>query len=65
MKDQLEALKIMTEKRDQGVSAFIGPDEFCHNEAMIASAWNLPMIAFVRFSSYNTIQSFLSRNLGS
>ena len=50
MKDQLEALKIMTEKRDQGVSAFIGPDEFCHNEAMIASAWNLPMIAFVRFS---------------
>ena len=46
--NQLEALKVMTEKRDQGAYAFIGPDGFCRNEAMIASAWNLPMIAFVR-----------------
>ena len=46
---QLHSLRIMTEKRDQGVSAFIGPDEFCRNEAMVASAWNLPMIAFVSY----------------
>ena len=50
--NQLEALRLMTEKRDEGVSAFIGPDEFCRNEAMIASAWNLPMIAFVRYFSW-------------
>jgi guanylate cyclase len=38
----------MTELRDEGVVAFIGPDESCQNEALVASAWNLPMIAFVR-----------------
>ena len=37
----------MTEFRDQGVTAFIGPDKSCRQEALIASAWNLPMIAFV------------------
>ncbi len=44
---QLEGMKKMTEFRDQGVSAFIGPDELCRNEALLASAWNLPMIAYV------------------
>ena len=47
--DQLETLEIMSEKRDQGVSAFIGPDESCRHEALLASAWNIPMIAFVRY----------------
>ena len=37
----------MTEFRDQGVTAFIGPDKSCRQEALVASAWNLPMIAFV------------------
>ena len=45
--DRLEALQRMTDFRDRGISAFIGPDESCRDEALVASAWNLPMIAFV------------------
>lgn len=29
------------------VIAFIGPDETCLYEALVASAWNLPMISYV------------------
>lgn len=29
------------------VIAFIGPDESCLYEALVASAWNLPMISYV------------------
>ena len=43
-----EAIARMTEMRDRGISAFIGPDDSCTHEALAASAWNLPMIAFVR-----------------
>ena len=43
----LESLQWMTVFRDSGVAAFIGPDETCRHEALVASAWNLPMIAFV------------------
>lgn len=43
----LDPLKKMTEFRDQGVAAFVGPDEKCDYEARLASAWNLPMIAYV------------------
>lgn len=32
----------------EGVVAFIGPDESCQYEALVASAWNLPMISYVR-----------------
>lgn len=31
----------------EGVIAFIGPDESCLYEALVASAWNLPMISYV------------------
>lgn len=31
----------------EGVVAFIGPDESCLYEALVASAWNLPMISYV------------------
>lgn len=31
----------------EGVVAFIGPDESCMIEALVASAWNLPMISYV------------------
>lgn len=31
----------------EGVVAFVGPDESCLYEALVASAWNLPMISYV------------------
>nr|XP_029711373.1 guanylate cyclase 32E-like isoform X3 [Aedes albopictus] len=36
----------MTEMRDEGIAAFIGPDETCTTEALVASAWNIPMISY-------------------
>ena len=47
-----EAIARMTEMRDGGILAFIGPDETCTHEALAASAWNLPMIAFVSCNIY-------------
>jgi guanylate cyclase len=37
----------MTEMRDNGTVAFIGPDDTCRSEALVAAAWNLPMISYV------------------
>lgn len=37
----------MTEMRDFGVASFIGPDKTCTPEALVAAAWNLPMISYV------------------
>lgn len=38
----------MTEMwQNKNVSAFIGPDDKCTNEALVASAWNIPMISYV------------------
>lgn len=31
----------------EGVIAFIGPDETCLHGALVASAWNLPLISYV------------------
>ncbi|XP_058122463.1 guanylate cyclase 32E [Anopheles ziemanni] len=39
-------IKKMTEMRDSGIVVFIGPDETCTSEALVASAWNLPMISY-------------------
>ena len=40
----------MTEMwQNENVSVFIGPDDFCTNEALVASAWNIPMISYVSF----------------
>ncbi|XP_050084377.1 guanylate cyclase 32E [Anopheles aquasalis] len=36
----------MTEMRDEGIVAFIGPDETCTAEALVASAWDVPMISY-------------------
>lgn len=41
------AITIMTEMRDNGSLAFIGPDDSCSSEALVAAAWNLPMISYV------------------
>jgi hypothetical protein len=39
----------MTEMRDNGTVAFIGPDDTCRSEALVAAAWNLPMISYVSY----------------
>ncbi len=37
----------MTEWREgHGLDAVIGPDEHCRSEALVADAWNLPMISY-------------------
>ncbi|XP_050503369.1 guanylate cyclase 32E [Diabrotica virgifera virgifera] len=40
------AIRVMTEMRDNGTVAFIGPDDTCSSEALVAAAWNLPMISY-------------------
>jgi guanylate cyclase len=44
------AIRRMTEMRDNNSTvAFIGPDgQYCADEALVAAAWNLPMITHVR-----------------
>ncbi|CAL8123550.1 unnamed protein product [Orchesella dallaii] len=40
-------IKIMTEMRDRGTVGFIGgPEDTCISEALVAAAWNLPMISY-------------------
>nr|CAD7590232.1 unnamed protein product [Timema genevievae] len=41
------AIRAMTAMRDSGTVAFIGPGDTCRAEALVAAAWNLPMIAYV------------------
>ena len=45
--DELESIRGMTEQYNNGTIVFIGPEDTCTIEANIATAWNLPMIAFV------------------
>lgn len=46
-------IKIMTEMRDRGTIGFIGgPEDTCISEALVAAAWNLPMISYVRFTEF-------------
>nr|CAD7442112.1 unnamed protein product [Timema bartmani] len=40
------AIRAMTAMRDSGTVAFIGPGDTCRAEALVAAAWNLPMIAY-------------------
>ncbi|KAK8766858.1 guanylate cyclase 32E-like [Amblyomma americanum] len=40
------AIRKMTALWQSGVVAFIGPDENCYAEALVADAWNLPMITY-------------------
>ncbi|XP_015596279.1 guanylate cyclase 32E isoform X2 [Cephus cinctus] len=39
-------IRMMTEMRDSGAVAFIGPDDSCRAEALVAAAWNLPLISY-------------------
>ena len=36
--------------QNENVSVFIGPDDKCTNEALVAAAWNIPMISYVSFA---------------
>lgn len=42
-----QSVKFMTAERDRGIAAFIGPDETCAMEALVAGAFNLPMLSYV------------------
>ena len=62
--DGLTALGIrrMTEMRDNNQTiAFIGPDGQCAAEALVAAAWNLPMITHVIFYYYFFFYSYIVR----
>jgi hypothetical protein len=42
------AIRKMTEMREnQSVVAFIGPDNSCASEGLVAAAWNTPILSFV------------------
>ncbi|XP_034667956.1 guanylate cyclase 32E [Drosophila subobscura] len=43
---RIKPLRAMTQMRETGITAFIGPDESCTTEALLASAWNIPMLSF-------------------
>ncbi|KAH8377100.1 hypothetical protein KR093_003438, partial [Drosophila rubida] len=43
---RVRPLRFMTEMKEKRVKAFIGPDESCTTEALLASAWNIPMLSF-------------------
>ena len=45
-----DAIMRMSEMRDRGALAFIGSSFACESEALVAAAWNLPMIAFVCYT---------------
>lgn len=46
------AIRKMTAMREQeNVVAFIGPDHSCVSEALVAAAWEFPMITYVSNSS--------------
>ncbi|XP_028968121.1 guanylate cyclase 32E [Galendromus occidentalis] len=47
MPDTSGGVKKMTELRNHSIKAFIGPDESCYAEALVADAWNLPMITYM------------------
>ncbi|KAL9930480.1 guanylyl cyclase at 32E [Glossina fuscipes fuscipes] len=43
---RVQPIRFMTQMRDENIAAFIGPDEGCISEALLSSAWNIPMISF-------------------
>lgn len=45
--DTYEAIRAMKWQANFGALAFIGPEESCVMEATIASAWNIPLLAYV------------------
>jgi hypothetical protein len=50
------AIRLMTKMREVGVQGFIGPDELCSAEALVAAAWNSPMITYVSVAILNRVR---------
>lgn len=56
----------MTEMRQNGTIAFIGLDNSCASEALVAAAWNYPLITYVSnhfsiiFIIYRIVQKILT-----
>ncbi|XP_054710092.1 guanylate cyclase 32E-like [Uloborus diversus] len=44
--DSAQAIRRMTSMREDGVVAFIGFDESCEHEALVAAAWDMPIISY-------------------
>ncbi|KAG5668928.1 hypothetical protein PVAND_016837 [Polypedilum vanderplanki] len=42
----VEIIKNMTNLMLNSIDAFIGPEDLCFNEALVASAWNIPLISY-------------------
>ncbi|KAL7742008.1 hypothetical protein ACLKA6_018263 [Drosophila palustris] len=55
---RVRPLRFMTEMREKKVKAFIGPDEGCTTEALLASAWNTPMLSFVSKSVISLLKAY-------
>lgn len=54
-------IRMMTEMRDRGAIAFIGgPEDTCQSEALVSSAWNLPMISYVSPTFFAFLQTVVS-----
>ncbi|KAI1301287.1 Guanylate cyclase 32E [Halotydeus destructor] len=45
--DTSSAIRTMTRMREQGAIAFIGLDNSCASEALVAAAWNYPLITYI------------------
>ena len=56
--DTFEAMRIMTKMRDYGVTGFIGFEHSCAREAMLAAAWDLPLISYVSTISSNPMRNW-------
>ena len=55
--ERILSVNLLTEMWRNGAVAFIGPEDSCDTEALLASAWNLPMISYVSIYSKRTPHS--------
>jgi guanylate cyclase len=45
--DTADAMRAMSQMRDMGVKAFVGLEHSCAQEAMLAAAWDIPLVSYV------------------
>lgn len=53
----------MTEMKDNGIIAFVGPDKECRAEALVAAAWNLPILTYVSYFYVSFLSTYIARHL--
>ncbi|XP_074600501.1 guanylate cyclase 32E-like [Brevipalpus obovatus] len=46
MPETADSIRQMTNMKEHGIIGFIGPENSCDSEALVASAWNMPMITY-------------------